>query len=110
MQPDPVGLPHERTALAWERTAISMIVAGILLARFAAVDAYWILAFIGVAHTAAGAVILIWTGYHYEDLHGVIDDQTAIVHPVGARLVGLSAISLTAAAFVLALVDTISGI
>ena len=107
---EPAGLAQERTALAWERTAISMIVAGALLARYAAANTNWILAFVGVAHTAVGALVLIWTGYHYEDLHGSAGSDAELVHPVAARLVGYAAVSLTGAALALALVGTIGDI
>jgi len=63
------GLQHERTALAWERTAVATMVAGVVLARFAAVESFWIAAVIGLAQTAFGGVLLVWSGTHYDDLH-----------------------------------------
>jgi hypothetical protein len=43
------GLQHERTALAWERTAISTMVAGVLLGRYGAEDAHFTIALVGCA-------------------------------------------------------------
>lgn len=83
------GLQHERTALAWERTAIAMMVAGLVLSRFAAIHEYWLFAAAGLLQTAFGAVLLVWAGGHYEDLHGPLRDGADVVHPQAARIVGL---------------------
>jgi uncharacterized membrane protein YidH (DUF202 family) len=56
------GLQHERTALAWERTAIGAMVVGIVLARVAGVEGYWVVAAAGVAQTVFGAALLVWAG------------------------------------------------
>ena len=40
-----------------------MIVNGVLLARYAAEDTHWVIAFIGLAETAAGGALLIWAGF-----------------------------------------------
>jgi uncharacterized membrane protein YidH (DUF202 family) len=98
------GLQHERTALAWERTAISIMVTGVVLARFAAIEALWFFAGVGLVQTALGAVVLVWASAHYEDLHGPLRDGTDVVHPSAARVVGLSAVGAIGLALVLAVV------
>ena len=98
------GLQHERTSLAWERTAISMMVAGLVLGRFAAVEGFWLLAAGGMGQVVFGAVLLVWSGSHYEELHGVLRDGTDVVHPSAARWVGLTTIAGTGAGLVAAVV------
>ena len=104
---DAKGLQHERTALAWERTAISLMAAGLLLARYSSDDGHRVLAMVGLVHTAGGAAMLLWTGYKYELLHGPIAAGEDVVHPVAARLVGLVTVSLTAWGLLLAVVLTL---
>ncbi len=88
-----VGLQHERTALAWERTAIAAMVAGIVFARFAALESIWWAAAVGLAQTAFGAALLVWAGAHYEDLHGQLRAGNDVVHPRAAGLVGATAVA-----------------
>lgn len=92
------GLQHERTALAWERTAISMIVAGVLVARYAAESVHWSFAGPGLATVVFGCVLLVWSGQHYDDLHGPLRSGANPAHPAMARIVGLATVGLTAAA------------
>jgi uncharacterized membrane protein YidH (DUF202 family) len=98
------GLQHERTSLAWERTAISMMVAGLVLSRFAATESFWLLAAGGMGQVVFGAALLVWSGSHYEELHGVLRDGTDVVHPSAARWVGLATIVGTGAGLVAAVV------
>lgn len=104
-----LGLQHERTALAWERTAIAMMVAGMALARFAAVNAYWVYAIVGLAQTAFGGLVLVWAGSHYDDLHGPLRRGDDVVHPLATRLVGLVAIGGSGLALTLALIIVLTG-
>lgn len=99
---DPM-LQHERTALAWERTAISSMVAGLLLARFAARE-HVLLGGFGIAQVLVGAALLVWTGVHYEELHGRLRSGASPAQPRAAQLVGLSATVFTGVATVLAVV------
>lgn len=94
------GLQHERTSLAWERTAISMMVAGLVLSRFAATEGFWILAAAGMAQVVFGAAVLVWSGAHYEELHGVLRRGTDVVHPGAARWIGVATIAGTGAGLV----------
>lgn len=96
-------LQHERTALAWERTAIATIVAGALLARHA-VRIHPAVAGVGVAQLLVGAGVLIWSGFHYERLHAPLRDGESPVHPASARLIGVTTIGFTASATVIAVV------
>ncbi|HUW02808.1 MAG TPA: DUF202 domain-containing protein [Acidimicrobiales bacterium] len=98
------GLQQERTALAWERTAISSMAAGILLARFAAANAHPTLSAVGVIQSIIGAVVLVWAGLHYDDLHLPIRSGRSVVHPSAARLLGLSTVVFSGFAFVFALI------
>jgi uncharacterized membrane protein YidH (DUF202 family) len=95
-------LQHERTALAWERTAIAAIVAGALLARHA-VDVHVALAAVGIAQLASGAALLVWAGYHYDALHAPLRSGQSPVHPRSARLMGITTIVFTGAATVIAI-------
>ena len=96
------GLQHERTSLAWERTAISMMVAGLVLSRFAATQALWLLAAGGMGQVTFGAALLVWSGVHYEDLHGTLRRGADVVHPDATRWVGLATIVGTGAGLVAA--------
>lgn len=98
------GLQHERTALAWERTAIATMVAGVLLARYAAESLHFAFALAGLAQVVAGGVLLLWSARHYEDLHGPLRAGESPIHPTAAQVVGMSTIAFTGAAMILALV------
>jgi uncharacterized membrane protein YidH (DUF202 family) len=100
------GLQHERTALAWERTAIAVMIAGLVFGRFAAVHEFWMFAAIGLLQTAFGAGLLVWTGVRYEDLHGPLRQGVDIVHPRATRLVGIVTVTTIGLGLVLALVVT----
>ena len=98
------GLQHERTALAWERTAIASMVAGVLMARYAAESVHLLFAVVGVSQVVVGAATLVWTGRHYDELHGPLRAGQSPVHPTAARIVGVGTIAFTGSATVLALV------
>ena len=102
------GLQHERTSLAWERTAISMMVAGLVLSRFAATEAFWLLAAGGMAQVTFGAVLLVWSGVHYEELHGTLRSAADVVHPSATRWIGLATIAGTGAGLIAAITATVT--
>ena len=52
------GLQQERTALAWERTAIASMVSGVLFARYSALELHVAVAAIGILQVVLGAVLL----------------------------------------------------
>jgi uncharacterized membrane protein YidH (DUF202 family) len=96
-------LQHERTALAWERTAIATMVAGLLLARIAARQ-HLALSGFGIVWVTIGAGVLVWTGRHYEALHGVLRSGESPVHPVAVRVIGATTTFFTGLATMVALV------
>ncbi|MEM9036892.1 MAG: DUF202 domain-containing protein [Actinomycetota bacterium] len=99
-----VGLQHERTALAWERTAFSMMVAGAILARYAASVSHPTWALVGLAQVAIGGGVMVWAGWHYDELHGPLRAGNPVVHPTAARLVGLTTVGFTGFGLITALV------
>lgn len=99
-----VGLQHERTALAWERTAIASMVAGVLMARYASESLHFAFAFVGLGQVVVGAGVLLWSARHYDELHGPLRAGETPIHPTAARIVGLGAIVFTGAGLLLALV------
>ncbi len=105
-----VGLQHERTALAWERTAISSMVAGVFFGRYAAGASHPGLAVLGLLQVAAGAAVLVWAGWHYDELHGPLRRGTSVVHPTAARFVGLSTAVFSGLALAVAVVDVLGDV
>jgi uncharacterized membrane protein YidH (DUF202 family) len=102
------GLQHERTALAWERTAIAGMVAGVLLARYTAASLPPFLAVFGVTQVVLGSCVLVWSARHYDDLHGPLRAGQSPVHPGAARLVGIGTLVFTAVATAIAVVIALS--
>ena len=103
------GLQHERTTLAWERTAIAGMVAGVLMARYASQSLHDAFAFVGLAEVVAGAALLLWSAKHYDDLHGPLRSGRSPVHPTATRVVGVGAVCFTGAGLVLAVIIAASG-
>lgn len=103
------GLQHERTALAWERTAIATMVAGVLLARYAAEALHFGFAFVGLAMVVHGAGLLLWSARHYDELHGPLRAGESPIHPLAARVVGIGAVLFTGAGLVLSVVIVSTG-
>ena len=99
---DKPGLQPERTALAWERTAISMMILGVLLARTGATERHWAITLSGMIQTVIGSAVLIWSGFHYRQLHGRTRDDE-VCHPGAARAVGLTTVAFTGAGVAVAL-------
>ncbi|MFV2039205.1 MAG: DUF202 domain-containing protein [Acidimicrobiales bacterium] len=104
------GMQHERTALAWERTAIATMVAGVILGRYAASSGHPAFAAFGIAQTVVGGVLLVWAGGHYEGLHGPLRAGTSVVHPAVTSAVGLAVVFFSGVGLVLAVVFSIQGV
>ncbi len=102
------GLQHERTALAWERTAIAIMVAGIALARYAAVDAHYVLSSAGIAQTASGGILLMWAGRNNDALHSPDTPVEAVPQVAIARVVGLGTVIFTGFALTLAVLEVLA--
>lgn len=106
MRPDRVFdsmLQHERTTLAWERTAFSGIIVGSLMTRVGA-GVHPLLGGVGLLFVCAAGLLLIWTGRNYEVLHGPLQAGESPVQPRAVAAVGVAATAATVGATALALV------
>jgi uncharacterized membrane protein YidH (DUF202 family) len=104
MRPDQVFDPmlqHERTALAWERSAVATMVSGTLLARQAA-QLHVAFAVMGVLQVVLGSGVLVWTGLRYEQLHAPLRRGESPVHPLAVKIVGITTIVFSGLAMVIA--------
>ena len=102
-----IGLQHERTSLAWERTAIATMVAGTVLARYAAISTRPAVTLLGLLQVAAGGGILVWAGLHYDGLHGRLRAGESPTHPGAAKIVGVLTVLTSGAALAVATIVTI---
>ncbi len=101
------GLQHERTALAWGRTAIAMMVAGVLLARYASEQLHVIVGLLGVVQVVGGGALLYWAAIHDDELHNPAQPASAVPKVTMTRLVGLSTVGFCALATVVAVVISV---
>ncbi len=85
-----------------------MMVAGLVLSRFAALESFWLLAVAGMTQVVFGAAVLVWSGAHYEDLHGALRSGTDVVHPSAVRWVGFATIAGTGLGLVAAVAVTLT--
>ena len=101
---DKPGLQPERNALAWERTALSMMLLGVFLARRGETEGHWVITLVGLAQTVIGSVVLVWAGFNYRRIHGPIEHGgDGVVHPSAARAVGVTTVVFTAVSFAVAI-------
>jgi uncharacterized membrane protein YidH (DUF202 family) len=100
MRVEEEGLPEERTALAWERTAISTMLIGLLIARYATQSLHWTFGVVGLVVVAAGGCLLVWAESRYEELQSATGNS---VHPTAVRVVGLLAVVLAGLAMLVAI-------
>ena len=94
-------LQQERTSLAWERTAIALMVAATLLARHAAEDGIWAVAGVALALAAAGGGLLMWSGIHYDDLHTTLREGHDVDHHALIKTVTLATVAVTGSGLLL---------
>lgn len=106
---DDEGFQHERTSLAWERTAFSLLVNGALLGRYGANDGMWIFAGVGIAIATVGTGILIWTGYNYQTFHEVLESGASPVHPGATRWLGIVTTFTASAALIQGILVALEG-
>lgn len=104
---DPL-LQHERTALAWERTAIAAMVAGLFFVRSATA---WhpALTVIGFGQVILGGALLVWAGYRYDNLHGPLRAGETPIHPTASRVVGIAVTAFTGLATTSAVLAVVFG-
>lgn len=97
------GLQHERTLLAWERTAVAMMVGGLALARYASISGHVLFGVAGILQTAGGGALLFWAGINHDELHSPATPASAVPQVALARLVGIGTVVFTVTAAVLVL-------
>jgi uncharacterized membrane protein YidH (DUF202 family) len=97
------GLQDERTALAWERTAIAVMVMGVLIARYAALSLHWAFGVLGLLAVAVGSALLVWAGQRYDEMQRHIERGDNPVHPTATRVIGMLAVVLTGVSLALAI-------
>lgn len=102
---DPM-LQLERTALAWERTAVAMMVAGILLTRHST-NTLAAMAVTGITQVVLGAGLLVWAGMRYEQLHTPLRRGENPAHPRAVHFVGQATTGFTAIATLIAIAVTL---
>jgi uncharacterized membrane protein YidH (DUF202 family) len=82
------GVQHERTALAWERTAFSGLVVGLLLMRRAA-ETHLLFGALGAASTLGAATMLVSGWRRYERSRLGVGPSAMTVGPTAMLAVGV---------------------
>lgn len=94
------GLQHERTALAWDRTSLAMIVAGAVLMRNPSSAFPLLPTVVGGVVVVTGAWLNVVAHRRYRSLHRVLRADETVVNPWLLRWIGLSTVALAIAAIV----------
>lgn len=104
-RPDQIGggLPIERTTLAWERTSIAMMGAGVILARQGAQSFHFTIGLIGVAQVVAGGLVLAWSLGNDQFVREPCEPVGAVPQVGLTRVVGLASLAFTVTALILGL-------
>lgn len=92
--PDPPGLQPERTALAWQRTAITATVIMVPLVLVNARLGSWLMTVLGSVATAAAVVLAVQVRHRFAQL----TDDPRPLSPY-APMVAVVAVTVLAAAF-----------
>lgn len=98
LEPVGAGLQHERTALAWERTAIAGMVAGLVFVRVLASRGHPTLGLAGLVWVLAGAALLWWAASHDAMLHDPSRPASAVPQHGLTLIVGAATLALAVSA------------
>lgn len=93
--------------MAWERTALSAMAVGVLMARVGA-SIHVAIGLLGVVQVCAGAGLLVWSGWHYDDLHGRLRAGEPPTHPAAVVLLGVGTAATTLVATALVLLSAVA--
>ena len=93
----------DRVLMAWERTAFSGMVVGLLMTHVGATVPL-ALGLVGIAQVCASAAVLVWTGKRYRSPHGRLVARESATHPSAVAVVGIGTTVATALATGLAVV------
>lgn len=98
-----IGLQHERTALAWDRTALALMVVGALVIRSVR-ELGWLWGLPGYLTVAIGGVVLWLGSRHGRRQQADLRAGASPVRPRLVLLVGVVAVGISLVALVLVLV------
>lgn len=88
------GLQHERTALAWDRTGLALIITGALLVRAGAPPYDDLRHLPGYLAIGFGAVLFWWAARRYEIRRHALRGGASVVRPGLVRVIGITTIAL----------------
>lgn len=90
-------MQQERTALAWDRTALAMIVGGALFVRAGQPPYHAPRHLPGILMVVLGAVVLVLSFERYERRDVRLRGGGPVLQPVLVRVVGIAAVLFSAA-------------
>ena len=91
------GLQQGRTALAWDRTGLSMMVAGAVLLRSPSSTFMFLPIIVGGVVVVTGAWLTLVAHLRYSKLHRVLRAEQSILNPRLIRWVGFTTMALALA-------------
>ena len=98
----------ERTALAWERTGVALMVGGALLLKHAVDLAVAWAEVVGLLTIVSGAVTLLWSAHRYESLHRLLRSGLGIAPPGMLKTVAWTTMALSAGAILLIIANLLT--
>lgn len=101
------GVPHERTGLAWQRTAIAAMVAGVAFTRVVTTQGPAVLGLAGIVWVLGGGMLLNWAASNDSLLRDPQRPAAAVPQVALTRVVGLSTTALALLSLVVALIVTL---
>lgn len=98
-----VGGQQERTALAWDRTGLALMVAGALYLRGGRPPYHAVRHWPGVVVVMLGAALIVMAYRRYEGQHGALREGRPVLSPGMVVLTGVATALFSIAALVLVL-------
>ncbi|HHC08271.1 MAG TPA: DUF202 domain-containing protein [Actinobacteria bacterium] len=99
------GLQQERTALAWDRTALAMVLGAAVMLRDALERGRLGFLLVAVGFIVVGGFVILFAYLRYGALHTRLREGAAVVEPNLLRVVGTATVAFIVAALWLVLVD-----
>ncbi len=92
--PEPPGLANERTALAWQRTALSVVAAALVVARLSIERVGVLVLVVAVAGVVLGGWVAVEGLGRYRSRHGLAGSPGSGVRGRGGRATALLTVTV----------------